>query len=167
MDSAKLASRMENAAQQPVDLSRRRRIWPIVVAGLSIALVLGIYGCYRAGRAGQVQANGLGATLHDQMRAQDFGGIYSGASAAYQKAESRADSDALFAGIYRKLGAPAESKQLYVYISATTDGKIISAIFSTRFSKNAVARETIRWRKEQGSYRLLSYNINSKALLTR
>ncbi len=105
--------------------------------------------------------------MHQKMTNGDLAGIYDGADQRYKDAVSRAKSDALFSAIALKLGSPQDCKQQGFNINATTSGTTLRLVCETKFSKDATGTETFVWIKSGDQFRLLSYNIDSDALIER
>jgi hypothetical protein len=113
------------------------------------------------------QALSLATAFHTEMSNGDLAGIYNNADSRYRDAVTRTKSDALFASIARKLGSPEDCTQGNTSWEVATWGTTIRSVCQTNFSKQAKAVETFVWIKSGNQFRLLSYTINSDALVER
>lgn len=163
---------MENASILVTNPQPERSIAKYWLIGgaifLFLALCYGIHGCVSTVSAARDQANSMVAALHYQMETQDWDQIYQTASDGYRAAVDRQKSQLYFSSINRKLGTPTTTAQQSAFISATTNGTFIKALYKTQFSQGDTAIETIVWKEDgDGKYRLFNYNIQSDALITK
>lgn len=93
--------------------------------------------------------------------------IYANADPKYQEAVEGEKSQALFAAIHRKLGNMTKVTMDTWQIQATTSGTFLRAGFATTYSTGATSHDNFVWRKDDGVYRLVSWNINSDALILK
>ena len=124
-------------------------------------------GCFGTITGGSSEALKLETAMHQQMARGDVAGIYNDADQRYRNAVSREKSDALYISIVRKLGVPLDCKQGGSMMQVGTMGTTIRSECETRFSKDAIAKETFVWVKAKDRYRLIGYNIVSNDLITR
>lgn len=129
--------------------------------------VLCLSGCYLSVKGSSKDALALANAFHTEMAHDDLAGIYSNADSRYRDAVPRAKSDALFSVIARKLGTPEDCTQGDTTWKVATWGTTITSVCQTDFSKKAQATETFVWIKSGNQLRLLSYRINSDALIER
>lgn len=141
------------------------RIGSLLFAVLMAAA--GLAGCFGKLAEFQKQALTLDEAMHKEMAAGDLAGIYNNADPRYRDAVTREKSDALYAAIARKLGAPLDCKQGNTKFFVGTNGTMLTSVCATHFAKNATGTETFTWVKTGDTYKLLRYNINSDDLMTR
>ncbi len=140
---------------------------PVSRLGISALISFSISGCFGTFAGGASDALRLETAMHQQMARGDVAGIYNGADQRYRDAVSREKSDALYTSIVRKLGVPLDCKQGGSMMQVGTMGTTIRSECETKFSKDAIAKETFLWVKAKDGYRLMGYNIVSNDLITR
>jgi hypothetical protein len=124
-----------------------------------IACAIAIY------RAADRSFLALVAPLHARMAAGDDAGIFSNSDPAYQVQVGATKSNQLFDYVRDRLGAP-----LFCHVSGfnysgdAKEGVQLTLVFTTTFSKGN-GTETIKWRKVNGQFRLLSYRVVSTKLV--
>ncbi|HEY4354823.1 MAG TPA: hypothetical protein VGN16_03675 [Acidobacteriaceae bacterium] len=136
-------------------------------AAVLLCLVFVCVGCEKFKATGQ-EGQHLDEGLHASMAHGDWNGIYANADGGYRDGVTPEKSQALFSNIVRKLGAPVSTQQVGWRAMAGTSGTFLRSECSTKFANNAIADETIVWKKgSDGAYRLYNYNISSEDLITR
>jgi hypothetical protein len=141
------------------------RVWGMLFVVL-LAL-MGITGCFGKLKEFEHQALTLDDAMHKKMAAGDVAGIYDNADQRYRDAVTREKSDAFYASIARKLGAPLDCKQGNTRYFVGTGGTTIASVCDMHFAKNASGVETFTWLKSGDTYKLLGYDIKSNDLIRR
>lgn len=105
--------------------------------------------------------------FHSQFDSEQYQSIYEGATDAFHKATSEADFTALLQAIHRKLGKVQQSRRQYFHINFnTSQGEVISLEYSTNFD-GGPGNESFVWQFDGNRPVLLSYHINSNALIMK
>jgi hypothetical protein len=105
------------------------------------------------------------AQFHGQLNSANYQDIYARSDQGLKDVTSKADMIKLLDAIHRKLGAYQAGKQTGWRVNYNTAGNNTVIQFESRFEKGAAA-ETFTFVGDAQSPRLLSYNINSQALIT-
>jgi hypothetical protein len=161
-----LTQSIDRRAWKPTRWDRRVCSGLAIVAS-TLLLAPSLSGCYVKGPGFQKEALELATAMHQKMATGDLAGIYNGADQGYRDAVTREKSDALFASIAHKLGAPLDCTQGNTNFNFNTSGTTIVSSCSTHFSKNASGTETFTWAKSGDQFRLLGYRISSDELIER
>jgi hypothetical protein len=152
------------------------RQWQTIFVALGLVVVATgmsgcfgpIAGCMSTAANSKAQSLTLANAMHVKMAQGDLAGIYDGADQRYKDVVSREKSDALFSAVARKLGSPLDcNQQSFNFNMDASAGMTLRTICETKFSKDATGTETFIWIKSGDQFRLLSYNINSDALIER
>ena len=102
--------------------------------------------------------------FHEQMDSEQYTAIYRDADDLLRKKNTEKDLTAILAGIHRKLGAVQKSEFNGVNVNATTQGTFIGLIYKTHFAEGD-GTETFRWHVADNKCKLVSYYVNSAALV--
>jgi hypothetical protein len=100
--------------------------------------------------------------FHQRLDSEQYAAIYLDTDDTFRKATSEKEFTQLLSAIHRKLGA-TQSKQSAGWNVTTTS---TSVVYRTKFAEGE-ATEQFRWRMDNGKAWLLSYNINSNALIVK
>jgi|CZKS01.1.fsa_nt_gi hypothetical protein len=100
--------------------------------------------------------------FHQRLDSEQYAAIYLDTDDAFRKVTSEKEFTQLLSAIHRKLGA-TQSKQSAGWNVTTTS---TSVVYRTKFAEGE-ATEQFRWRMDNGKAWLLSYNINSNALIVK
>jgi hypothetical protein len=104
--------------------------------------------------------------FHQRFNAEQDDQIYDSADSALQKAVDRDTLHKMLVHLRRKLGTCSQSATTGFVTNFTTGGTFVSLHNKTTFT-NGAGEEDFRWRIEgSGKAVLVSYNIQSPALLT-
>ena len=146
--------------------SRSRRSVALITLAVLLSGVI-VFFAARAFLHGRSRANELVSQLHTRISLRDWDGIYDDADTVYQGEMTRADSDALFAAINRKLGQVKRTSVQSLNLNVNGSGSYLSVQSETEFAGDEHATETIVWRSLGGAYHLHSYKIQSLPMLTK
>ena len=98
------------------------------------------------------------------LAAQQYEKIYSGSSSELKQSVSQADLDKLLDAIHRKLGKVSAAQPNAWHVNVNTAGTFVTLGYQTTFERGD-ATERFVYRIEDGKARLVSYQINSLALV--
>jgi hypothetical protein len=98
------------------------------------------------------------------LAAQQHEKIYSGSSSELKQSVSQADLDKLLDAIHRKLGKVSAAQPTAWHVNVNTAGTFVTLGYQTTF-EHGEATERFVYRIEDGKARLVSYQINSLALV--
>ena len=135
-----------------------------VLGVLLLVLVASTSSCNIAQHVTQ-QCNDATAAVerfHQRLDSEQYAAIYLDTDDTFRKATSEKEFTQLLSAIHRKLG-PTQSKQSAGWNVTTTS---TSVVYRTKFAEGE-ATEQFRWRMDNGKAWLLSYNINSNALIVK
>lgn len=105
------------------------------------------------------------ASFHEQLDSGRFDPIYDEVAPEFKKASSRKDFVALLDAVHRKLGAVKSAKLDSWRVNYGTGGGTVQLVYTTRYAAGP-ATEQFVYRAGKPP-KLLGYNINSNALITR
>lgn len=106
------------------------------------------------------------AHFHKQLDMQDYAAIYAQADQKLRDAAKQDDFVALMTAIHRKLGQAGSATRQSFFVNYNTSGTQIRVSYSTKFGEGD-AQEQFAWAKNGNNLTLLTYNINSNALITK
>jgi len=135
-----------------------------VIRGLLISLLLaGMIGC-STGEQLAAAERGV-ASFRRLVELGQFAEVYSNGSEELRRAGSEVDMAKVLAGLSAKLGKVKSSEKNGTNINFHTSGTFVTLGFKTEFEKGAGAEQFV-FRVIDGKALLISYNVNSLALLT-
>lgn len=103
--------------------------------------------------------------FHLQLDLGQFDSIYQQADPQFRTAGLQKDANALWRMVQRRFGSLQSDTLINWNVNyTTTNGTVVRLVYRTTFAKDN-ATETFTWRIRDGKPALLSYNINSPALL--
>ena len=103
-------------------------------------------------------------TFHQKLNAQDYNGIYDGASPDFRATTSRADFQRFMAAIHRKLGAFQSGSSAGWNDSMLTSGHMLTINYAAKYDQGS-AEESFVYRLADGKAVLAGYHVNSTALV--
>jgi len=106
------------------------------------------------------------ANFHRQLDAQDFLNIYNQADPKLREVTKAEEFLALLTAIHKKLGNVQSAMQQGYLVNFATSGTTIRLNYTTKYAEGD-AQEVFVWRKDGNVIRLLGYNVNSNALITK
>jgi len=103
--------------------------------------------------------------FHRQLNSGEYRKIYLESDSGLKKVTPEANMIKLLDAVHRKLGAFQTGKQTGWQVNYSTSGTNTAVQFDSKFDRGS-ATETFTFVGDAQSPRLLSYNINSQALVT-
>jgi len=104
--------------------------------------------------------------FHQQMNAQQFEAIYDEATEEFQKADSKEQTVNFLRIVNTKLGDTRSAKKVRWDVNFGPWERTVVLGYETQF-KEEVAREHFLYRVKDSQARLMSYNVQAKALVTK
>jgi hypothetical protein len=98
------------------------------------------------------------------MESEQFAKLYANASDELRKSASEADVTKIFGALSRKLGKVKTADKAGWHVNFHTAGTFVTLGFNTQFEKGPGTEQFV-FRVSDGKARLVSYNVNSAALL--
>jgi hypothetical protein len=133
-----------------------RRIWAVIV-------LAGLVGC----SSGEHMATAeQGVTEFRQfMESRQFARVYAASSVEFRKTTSEAEMVRILGALNNKLGSVKNAEKNGWNVNFHTSGTFVTLGFKTEFEKGSGAERFV-FRIADGRAALVSYNVNSPALLT-
>jgi hypothetical protein len=131
------------------------RFWPIVLAAL--------VGC-SSGEHMATAEQGV-AEFRQLMQSRRFAQVYAGSSEELRKTTSEADMVRILGALNDRLGAAKNVEKNAWNINFHSSGTFVTLGFKTEFEKGRGAEHFV-FRIAEGRAALVTYNVNSPALLT-
>ena len=103
-------------------------------------------------------------TFHSQLNSSQFDAVYAQSDAAMKDAISKDKLNAFLSAVHRKLGAAGQSSLQTWNVNYTTSGQFVRLGYQTTFA-NGPGQENFVYKLDGGAAKLVSYNINSDALV--
>jgi hypothetical protein len=104
--------------------------------------------------------------FHSQLDAEAYSDIVGESDEAFQESGSRDEIMQFLAGVHTKLGSSRDFTRTNIFVNASTSGTRIRVTYNSTFEHgNAV--EAFTWRKASGGLKLVRYDVNSNAFVTR
>jgi hypothetical protein len=129
-----------------------------------LTMLLAVVGC--AGRKGKEAAERAVNEFHHKLDASDFAGIYAATHPDFKKVATEKDFTELLEAVHRKLGTVKGSEQRSWRLNQFNLDTNAQLVYKTSFSGGEAAEQFV-YRVDEKSAALLSYNINSKALIVK
>lgn len=104
--------------------------------------------------------------FHTQLDAGDFEGIFHESDEGFQKADAKESTLKFLAGVHDKLGKSGRFERGSIHINAQISTTFVTVTYNSTF-QNGTAQETFTWRKTGGALKLISYNVQSNAFISR
>jgi|SRR5579859_84865 len=104
--------------------------------------------------------------FHARLDNGDLDAIYNDAAPEFKQATSKKDFDELFQAIHRKLGKVKTTEGHGWNVNTETSATIVVLNFNTEF-EGGKGTETFTWRVNDRKASLVSYNVNSNALVVK
>jgi hypothetical protein len=105
------------------------------------------------------------AEFRQLMAAQQFANVYANGSDELRKSTSEAELTKILRALNTKLGKVKAAEKSGWNVNFHTSGTFVTLGFKTEFEKGAGAEQFV-FRISDGRVVLVSYNVNSPALLT-
>ena len=136
-----------------------------MVRFLMVGVLLAALAACTSGEDMQVAIQGV-ADFRRQMEQQEFAQVYAGGSEELRKSASEADMARILGGLRTRLGKVQNAERNGWHVNWHTSGTFVTLGFKTRFENGAGAEQFV-FRVVDGKASLVSYNINSPALLPK
>jgi len=162
-ESATTGTPLDNDRAQP-----RHKLVLLKGSLLAIVLVLGyfMWQCASGMRAGARLSDDGVRRFHSQLDSEAYSDIVRDSDEAFQNSESRDELIQFLAGVHSKLGLSRGFTRANIMVNAGTYGTFIKATYQSTFDQgNAI--EVLTWRRAGAGLKLVRYDVNSKAFLTR
>jgi len=150
----------------PAPPKRNRALlkWSLLAAALLVAYLM--WQCGSGMSAGARLSDNAVRHFHSQLDSEAYRDIVSESDEAFQNSESRDDLVKFLAGVHSKLGSSRDFNRTNISVNASTSGTFISVTYQSTFEQGK-AMEAFTWRKAGGGLRLVRYDVNSNAFVTR
>jgi len=133
-----------------------RGFWTVVV-------LAGLAGCSSGEHMATAQ-QGV-AEFRGLMQSRQFAQVYAASSDEFRKATSEADLVRVLGALDKKLGSAKKAEPNGWNVNFQSSGTFVTLGFKTEFEKGSGAEQFV-FRVADGRAALVSYNVNSPALLT-
>jgi hypothetical protein len=130
---------------------------------LPVVALLALAGC--SSGENLADADKAVARFHAELNSGAFDQAYAESDPAMKKVTSQADYRNLMAGLRRKLGPFRSTKRTAWTVNYNTGGTFTNIQYDSQFAKDK-ATETFVFSSSDGKVRMVSFNVNSPALLT-
>jgi hypothetical protein len=104
--------------------------------------------------------------FRQRLNQEQYTSIYGETDELFRGKSSEQEFTAVLTAVHRKLGAFQRAENQGTLVNASTNGAFLQLTYKTRFS-GGDATEVFRWRLGDGACKLVSYHINSTALITK
>lgn len=135
---------------------------------LAAVLVLGyfMWQCGSGMRTGGRLSDDAVRRFHSQLDSEAYSDIVRESDEAFQNSGNHDEITKFFAGVHSKLGPSRGFTRTNIFVNASTNGTFIKVTYQSTFDQgNAV--EAFTWRKADSGLKLVRYDVNSNAFLTR
>jgi hypothetical protein len=150
----------------PVQPKPRRILWKWSLVIVFLLLGYFMWQCGSGLRAGAQLSDDAVRHFHSQLDAEAYGDILRESDTAFQNSGSSDETTKFLAGVHSKLGSSKGFTRAGINVNASTNGTFIRVSYQSTFDQgNAV--ETFVWRKVGGGLKLVRYEVNSNAFVTR
>lgn len=135
---------------------------------LATVLVLGyfMWQCGAGIRSGALLSDGAVRHFHSQLDSEGYDDIVRESDEAFQNSGTREELVKFLTGVHSKLGQSRGFSRTNIFVNATTNGTFIRVSYQSTFD-HGNAMEAFMWKKAGGSLKLVRYDVNSNAFLTR
>jgi hypothetical protein len=135
---------------------------------LATVLVLGyfMWQCGSGMRAGARLSDDALRHFHSQLDSEAYGDIVREADEAFQNSGNRDEIIKFLAGVHSKLGQSRGFTRTNIFVNASTNGTFIKVTYQSIFDQGN-AMEAFTWKKAGTGLKLVRYDVNSNAFVTR
>ena len=138
--------------------------WSILVAILLLGYFM--WQCGSGMAAGARLSDDDVRHFHSQLDSGAYADIVSESDEAFQNSESHDGLMKFLAGVHSKLGPSHDFTRTNISVNATTNGTFIRVNYQSTFDQGN-ASEAFTWRRTGSNLKLVRYDVNSRAFLTR
>jgi hypothetical protein len=135
---------------------------------LATVLVLGyfMWQCGSGMKAGARLSDDAVRHFHSQLDSGAYEDIVRDADEAFQNSGNRDEIIKFLAGVHSKLGPSRGFTRTNIFVNASTNGTFIRVTYQSTFDQgNAV--EAFTWKKAGAGLKLVRFDVNSNAFVTR
>ncbi|MFN7924915.1 MAG: DUF4019 domain-containing protein [Bryobacteraceae bacterium] len=104
--------------------------------------------------------------FHERLNSEQYSVIYAGADSMFRQQSSEKDFTAIVSAVHRKLGLVKQAEPGGWHVNTNANGTFVSLSYKTKFAEGD-AVESFVWRVSGSEAKLVGYNINSAALITK
>jgi len=164
MDEAATAGiPVDNYPAQP---KRKRVLLKSSLLAIVVVLAYFMWQCESGMKAGARLSDDAVRHFHSLIDSAAYGDIVGESDDAFQSSANHDEIIKFLAGVHSKLGLSRGSTRTNIFVNASTNGTFIKVTYQSTFEQgNAV--EAFTWRKAGGGLKLVRYDVNSNAFLTR
>ncbi len=156
-----------SVAESPSAQSKRKWIslkWSLI----AVVFLFGyfMWQCGSGMKAGARLSDEAVSHFHSQLDSEAYSDIVRDSDEAFQNSENRDELVKFLAGVHSKLGPSRGFNRTNILVNANTNGTFIKVTYQSTFDQgNAV--EAFTWKKAGTGLKLVRYDVNSNAFLTR
>jgi hypothetical protein len=143
---------------------RKKVLWKWSIGVTVVILTFLMWQCGFALVQGRKLANVEVTHFHERLNAEQYEDICRNADEGFKAKQSQEELIKFLAAVHKKLGKAGVENQINIRVDTNTNGTFLTTWYNTEFA-SGTATETFTWRKSNGSWRLLGYNVQSAALL--
>jgi hypothetical protein len=135
---------------------------------LATALVLGyfMWQCGSGMSAAAHLSDDAVRQFHSQLDSEAYDDIVSNSDEAFQNSVNHDELTKFLSGVHSKLGSSRGFTRTNVFVNATTNGTFIKVTYQSTFDQGN-ATEAFTWKRVDGGLKLVRYDVNSNAFVTR
>lgn len=153
-------------SSDPVAPRPRRILWKWSLAAALLLFGYFVWQCGSGFRAGARLSDDAVRHFHSQLDSEAYDDILRESDEAFQNSGSSDEITKFLTGVHSKLGSSREFTRAGINVTASTSGTFIRVSYQSTFDQgNAV--ETFVWRKAGDGLKLVRYEVNSNAFVTR
>ncbi|MGA6983748.1 MAG: hypothetical protein WBZ11_19495 [Candidatus Sulfotelmatobacter sp.] len=138
--------------------------WSLLAAAL--VLVYFMWQCGAGMSAGARLSDDAVRQFHSQLDSQAYDDIVSDSDEAFQNSATHDELTKFLGGVHSKLGSSHGFTRTNLFVNATTNGTFIKVTYQSTFDQGN-ATEAFTWKKADGGLKLVRYDVNSNAFITR
>jgi len=143
---------------------RKRILWKWSLGATLCVLTFFMWECGSSLVQGRGLSNAAVDRFHGQLNANNYSAIYAEADERFRRSISQEDFLQFLGAVHKKLGDSNSQTLTNLNVQAMTNGTFLTASYQTKYARGQ-AQETFTWVKDGPSLKLVSYNVNSRALI--
>lgn len=144
---------------------RRPRVWPWVVLGVALALVMGGGWIYKKVTHYRPIADAYVEKFHQQLDAEQFDEIINQAAPAFRETAKKEELRAFFSGIHDKMGTHKSARQTFIQLNAQAGiGTLVAVQYDSEYASGK-AQESFTLLVTEDGVQLYGYRINAPQML--
>ena len=122
--------------------------------------------CGSGMRAGAGLSDDAVRHFHSRLDSEAYGEIVRDSDTAFQNSENRDDIIKFLTGVHSKLGPSRGFTRTNIFVNAGTNGTFIRVTYQSTFEQGN-AMEAFTWKESSVGLKLVRYDVNSNAFVTR